>query len=146
MATIASSGGSALVDISGPGSQLSDQISDSYKYCIANVAGECRAGSAAGDILINAPNVKYLYCSGGDGPNPNNRDLCLGNAGSWVQGMTQVYLGSSPADSVAHTRVITHGLAGIKDMFYYSTAKSLPDASWALFNVGLTMTGRRRTR
>ena len=139
LATIASSGGSALLDISGPGSLISDQASDSYKYCIANVADECRAGSAPGDILINAPNVKYLNCTGGDGPNPGNRDLCLGNAGSWAQGMTQVYLGSTLADSVAHTRVVTHGLAGIKDMFYYSTAKSLPDASWALFNVGVVM-------
>ena len=137
LATIAASGGSSLLDISGPGSLISDQVSDSYKYCIANVAGECRKGSAPGDILINAPNVKFLYCTGGDGPNPGNRDLCLGNAGSWAQGMTQVYLGNTPAESVSHTRVVTHGLAGIKDMFYYSTAKSLPDASWALFNVGV---------
>ena len=106
---------------------------------MANVAGECRAGSAAGDILINAPNVKYLYCTGGDGPNPANVDLCVGNAGAWAQGMTQVYLGSTPAESVSHTRVVTHGLAGIKSMFYYPTAKSLPDASWALFNVGVTI-------
>ena len=137
LATIAATGGWSLLDISGPGSQLSDQASDSYKYCVANVAGECRAGSAPGDILINAPGVKFLYCTGGDGPNPATRDLCLGNAGSWAQGMTQVYLGTTPADSVAHTRVVTHGLAGVKDMFYYSTAKSLPDASWALFNVGV---------
>jgi hypothetical protein len=137
LATIAASGGLSLLDVSGPGSQLSDQPSDSYKYCVANVAGECRAGSAPGDILINAPGVKFLYCTGGDGPNPATRDLCLGNAGSWAQGMTQVYLGTTPADSVAHTRVVTHGLAGVKDMFYYSTAKSLPDASWALFNVGV---------
>ncbi len=139
LATIASSGGSALLDISGPASVITDLPSDSYKYCVANVAGECRAGSAAGDVFINVPKVKYLYCTGGDGPNPGNLDLCLGNAGAWVQGMTQVYLGSTLADSVSHTRVITHGLAGIKNMFYYSTAKSLPDASWALFNVGVVM-------
>src|SRR6185369_13248134 len=82
---------------------------------------------------------KYLFCTGGDGPNPGNRDICVGNVGSWAQGMTQVYLGTTSADSVSHTRVITHGLAGIKNMFYYSTAKSLPDASWALFNVGVVM-------
>jgi hypothetical protein len=139
LATIASSGGSSLLDISGPGSRLSDQPSDAYKYCVATVAGECRAGSAPGDILINAPNLKYLYCTGGDGPNPTNKDLCVGNAGSWAQGMTQVYMGDSLGDSVSHSRVVTHGLAGIKNMFYYSTAKSLPDASWALFNVGVVM-------
>jgi hypothetical protein len=139
LATIAATGGLSLLDISGPGSLLSDQPSDSYKYCVANVAGECRAGSVPGDILINAPNVKYLYCTGGDGPNPGNLDLCVGNVGSWAQGMTQIYLGATPADSVSHTRVVTHGLAGIKNMFYYSTAKSLPDASWALFNVGVAI-------
>ncbi|MCX6627520.1 MAG: hypothetical protein NTW28_07825, partial [Candidatus Solibacter sp.] len=137
LATIASSGGWSLLDISGPGSLISDEASDSYKYCVANVAGECRAGSAPGDILINAPNVQYLYCTGGDGPSPTKRDLCVGNAGAWVQGMTQVYLGSTVADSVSHSRVVTHGLAGMKNMFYYPTAKSLPDASWALFNVGV---------
>ena len=137
LATIASSGGLSLLDVSGPGSVLSDQAADSYKYCVANAAGECRRGSAPGDILVNVPNLQYLYCTGGDGPNPGNRDVCVGNAGAWAQGMTQVYLGSTPADSVAHSRVVTHGLAGIKDMFYYSTAKSPPDASWALFNVGV---------
>jgi len=137
LATIASSGGASLLDISGPGSLISDQAADSYKYCIANAAGECRAGSAPGDIFINAPNVKFVYCTGGDGPDPANLDLCLGNAGTWVQGMTQVYLGTTSADSVVHSRLVTHGLAGIKSMFQYSTAKSLPDASWALFNVGV---------
>ena len=65
--------------------------------------------------------------------------MCVGNIGAWAQGMTQVYLGGTPADSVATARVVTRGLAGIKDMFYYSTAKSLPDASWALFNVGVVI-------
>jgi hypothetical protein len=139
LATIASSGGSSLLDISGPGSLISDQASGSYRYCISNGAGECRAGSAPGDIFINAPNVKYLMCLPSDGPNPDNLDLCVGNAGSFVQGMTQVYLGTTSAESVAHSRIVTHGLAGVKSMFYYSTAKSLPDASWALFNVGVAI-------
>src|SRR5207302_2098403 len=99
----------------------------------------CRTGSAPGDIFANVPKLKYLNCTGGDGPNPDNQDLCIGNLGAWAQGMTQVYLGTNSADSTAHTRIITRGLAGIKKMFYYSTAKSLPDASWALFNVGVTI-------
>ncbi len=136
LATLAATGGMSLLDVSGPGSTLSDLPSDAYKYCVANVAGECRAGSAPADVYVNAPNVKFLQCTGGDAPNPQNKDICIGNIGAWANGMTQVYLGSTLAESVSNSRIVTRGLAGIKDMFYYATAKALPDASWALFNVG----------
>jgi len=136
LATIASSGGMALLDISGAESTISDLPADSYKYCVANAAGECRAGSMPADVYINAPNVKYLQCTGGDGPNPLNKDICIGNAGAWANGMAQVYLGATSTESVSNSRIVTKGLAGLKNMFYYSTAKALPDASWALFNVG----------
>jgi hypothetical protein len=136
LATLAATGGMSLLDVSSPGSSLSDQPSDAYKYCVANVAAECRSGSVPGDVYVNAPGVKYLQCTGGDGPNPMNKDICVGNLGAWANGMTQVYLGGTSAESVANSRIVTRGLAGIKNMFYYSTAKALPDASWALFNVG----------
>jgi len=105
----ASSGGSALIDVSGPGSQISDQPSDSYKYCVVDaVPGECRPGSKVGDIYINAPGVTHLTCSGGDGPNPGNKDLCLGNFNPYYQAMEQLYLSQlGTADATAHSRVIT---------------------------------------
>ena len=53
--TLAATGGMSLLDISGPGSSLSDEPSDGYKYCVANVAGECRPDSAPADVYINAP-------------------------------------------------------------------------------------------
>jgi hypothetical protein len=38
------------------GDVLSDTAADSYKYCIARKAGECRAAALPGDIYVNCPN------------------------------------------------------------------------------------------
>jgi hypothetical protein len=67
---------------------------------------------------------------------PDLFDLCIGNMGSFHQAMVQ-------ADLSGHVRprVITYGLAGIRNSFFYSTAKSLPDASWALFSWGVVKPG-----
>jgi hypothetical protein len=139
--TLAVSGGYALRDISGPGSVLTDTAADSYKYCVALIAGECRAGSAPGDVFLNAPNVQYAGCAGSDGPNPQTLDLCVGNFPAYAQAITQMVMGSDSADSNSRSRVITHGLTGVRNSFYYWTAKSLPDASWALFTRGLVQPG-----
>jgi hypothetical protein len=137
VATLAVSGGYSLADISGPGSVLGDSSADSYKYCVALVAGECRAGSLAGEVYVNAPNVQHLNCVGSDGPNALIQDICVGNLSTYSQAITQMVMGSDSADSNARSRVISHGLSGIRNSFYYWTAKSLPDASWALFTRGL---------
>jgi hypothetical protein len=137
VATLAVSGGYSLADISGPGSVLGDSSADSYKYCVVGVAGECRAGSLAGEVYVNAPNVQHLNCVGSDGPNPESQDICVGNLSTYSQAITQMVMGSDSADSNARSRVISHGLSGIRNSFYYWTAKSLPDASWALFTRGL---------
>lgn len=136
LATLAISGGRSLIDISGPGSKLGDTAADSFKYCVALVAGECRQSSAAGDIFVNAPGVKFLQCKPADGPNPQDFDLCIGNLGGYQQTMVQVDLTGK-----ARPRVITGGLSGMRNSFFYSTAKSLPDASWALFNWGVVQPG-----
>lgn len=132
--TAASTGGESLRDISGPGSQISDDAASAYTYCVVDVkAGECRAGSALGDIFVNAPNIQTLNCSGGDGPNPGNKDLCLENANPYYQAVTQVYLSDvSGDDSIQKSRVLTRALSGLKGGLYYSLAKSLPDSSWMI--------------
>jgi Divergent InlB B-repeat domain len=135
--TLAVSGGYSLVDISGPGSALGDTSADSYKYCVALLAGECHAGSLPGEVYVNAPNIQYLNCRGGDGPNPQNLDICVGNLSTYSQAITQMVMGSDSADSNARSRVISHGLSGIRNSFYFWTAKSLPDASWSLFTRGV---------
>ena len=55
LATLASSGGSSLLDVSGPGSSISDQPADAYSYCVANVAGECRRATACRGYLRQRP-------------------------------------------------------------------------------------------
>ncbi len=133
--TLAISGGRAILDISGPSSRIGDTAADGFKYCVALVAGECRTDSAAGEIFVNAPQVWKTYCAGADGPVPHLFDLCIGNLGGFQQAMVQADLtGRRP-------RAITYGLAGTRNSFFYSTAKSLPDASWALFSWGVVQPG-----
>ncbi len=134
--TLAVSGGRALIDISGPGSAIGDTAADSFHYCEALLSDECRTGSAPGDIFVNAPDVSTLQCAGSDGPVPDKFDLCIGNMGAYHQAMVQADL-----TGTARPRVITYGLAGIRNSFFYSTAKSLPDASWALFSWGVVKQG-----
>lgn len=134
--TLAVSGGRALIDISGPGSKIGDQAADAFHYCVALLAGECRTGSAAGEIWVNAPQVSTLQCAGSDGPVPDRFDLCIGNMGAMHGAMVQADLTGK-----VRPRVITYGLAGVRNSFFYSTAKSLPDANWALFSLGVVKQG-----
>ena len=55
--TAAFSGQTPLTDISSPaqGDVIGTGPADSNKYCVTQIAGECRAGSAAGDVYVNAP-------------------------------------------------------------------------------------------
>jgi hypothetical protein len=154
MATLAVSAGHPLLDISGPGSQLSGDPVDSYKYCVAYQGGECYSGSNGGDVFFNAPNLKMLTCQGGVAPNPAINDVCLMNMPMHAQGVLQVGFTSNgvglpsgavtnttfraagvPAYGAGYSRVITQGLAGVRNVFIYPTAKPLPDASWMLFSL-----------
>lgn len=62
LTTLAYVGRFGLSDVSGPGVILGCTSSDSYKYCYADIAGECHAGSSVGDIWINSPFVSIPYC------------------------------------------------------------------------------------
>ena len=83
LATMAFVGRTPLVDVSGAGTTLSDGAGDSYKYCIANKAGECRPGSAAGDVYVNAPYVSFPYCAypGIAKQSDDTNSICIGDLG-----------------------------------------------------------------
>jgi hypothetical protein len=50
-----------FTDVSGPGSSISDTISDAFKYCIVLRANECRSGSTVGQIYVNAAYLNPAY-------------------------------------------------------------------------------------
>ena len=50
-------GRSTAYDVSAPGFTLPDTQAYNYTYCQAYVAGDCRSGSAVGDIYSNVPGV-----------------------------------------------------------------------------------------
>ena len=94
ISTLAYVGRAALVDVSGPSSVIGGTSGDNYKYCIANAVNECVAGSAIGDVYVNAPFVSYPYCYN---PNPNDpasqtddtNMICVGDIGAYTQNITQ---------------------------------------------------------
>ncbi|MGO9269593.1 MAG: hypothetical protein ACLQOO_04955 [Terriglobia bacterium] len=143
------SGGTPLLDISGPNSVLTGTVSDSYKFCIVKNAGECTSGSQPGDIYVNVPNLQFKYCRGADGPDPSKIDVCVSNLPTYGQAVSQ--FGMIPANQTGviqswpagwaglpiygagESRVLTNALSGYKNMFYFANARGLPDGSWALF-------------
>jgi hypothetical protein len=145
--TLATTGGTQLVDVSGPGSTISDQAADNYKYCIAYKAGECRTGSAAGDIFANVPAIDRLTCYGSDNPDPSVRDLCILDLPTYATSMVQIgfvpnhegigILPGQPdtADTSTvgsgYSRVVTETLGGPKGTGLLF--KTLPDGSWGFF-------------
>jgi hypothetical protein len=135
--TIAISGGRSLVDISGPGSVIGNDASYTFKYCVARIAGECVTGSAPGDVFANVPDLTIPYCAGG------GNDLCIASFATFASSVSQFGLlpnrvGVSTTDTsngAGYSRVLTQALTAPRLMFSYPTAKSLPDASWALFGL-----------
>jgi hypothetical protein len=145
--TLATTGGNSLTDVSGPSASLSDQASDSYKYCIAYKSGECRSGSSAGDIFANLPGIDMLTCYGSDNPDPSVRDLCVIDMPAYASSLVQIgfvpnheglgILPGQPDTADASTvgsgysRIVTEALGGPKGTGLLF--KSLPDGSWAFF-------------
>lgn len=80
-----------LVDVSGPGSSIGTGSTDSFKMCTAFFPGECLAGSSAGDLFINGPNVTKAYC---DEPavaqnDADTRDICVSFNSTYLSGLGQ---------------------------------------------------------
>ena len=82
------SGGYLMKDISGPaqGNVILDTAAGNYKFCVAYLAGECRAGSAAGDVYVNRPGSAH---DGKCGPWDYMNNLCGTTWDSIAAGVNQ---------------------------------------------------------
>jgi hypothetical protein len=124
-----------LGDISGPSSLITD--ADLYKYCYAYAAGECRPGSAAGDIFISVP-----FAMGQCYVNFYSENFpCLSVTypyGSWN---TQTDL-SKPDPVGVSTRRLTTGFVGPGRQYNFTNSKPSPDGKWVLV-MGHWLEGQR---
>jgi hypothetical protein len=147
--TMAVSGMQPLTDLSSAakGNVISDTGADSYKYCIVRIAGECRTGSAVGELFVNAPFVN-TRSDGSYGSSQNIgetsliNDLLIYNSDAYMNAVAQV--GFSRTDSVgALGRTLTRALMRYKALDVNMNVKSLPNASWLLFwNVSMPGAGQ----
>ncbi len=80
-----------LVDVSGPGSVITTGVQDSYRYCHALLSGECKAGSAPGDVYVNAPFIDYPYCyyPGIAIQGDDTQSICIGDLGAYTGNVVQ---------------------------------------------------------
>jgi hypothetical protein len=128
-----------LVDASSSasGDVLSGAPSDSYKYCVARKAGECRAASQMGDIYVNCPNEARRFDGGfgcmWSGLNQEVPvDMCVGNMSAYLNSIVQV--GFKKNDfSGALGRTLTRALTRYKIIDPYWHGKAMSDASWLIF-------------
>jgi hypothetical protein len=94
LTTVAYSGNYPLADVSGPASSIGTSAASQYEYCIAVTAGECYAGSAAGDAYVNAPTVAYGYCYQLNNHDTSIVNICLGDIGAYNANVVQVGIGT----------------------------------------------------
>jgi len=133
--TAAFTGQYPLVDVSSPakGDVISTNSSDAYKYCVAAVAGECRANSAAGDVYMNAPHVRYPFCfQAAQNLNlADEQDLCISGSPGIRDAVVQVGLNNSDLDGKT-TRILTK-FARPRVLSVFWTPNLLPNGKWAMF-------------
>jgi hypothetical protein len=136
MATGAACGSHPLIDISGPSSSLGSTTGDSYKYCMSRATGECVGGSAAGNLYVNCPGVRYAYCNGaathGGTPLGIGNDICVGNLSKVANAVTQFDL-SHTDYAGAYTRNLVSATGRLRMVTGFESNTMLPDNSWVLY-------------
>ena len=141
-ATGASCGDHPLIDVSGPGSALGSTSSDSYKYCFARGANECKTGSTAGQIFVNCPGVIPSLNSGNTGcygsgihggtPNGVGNDICIGNQSIEADAIRQFTMDRGDRAG-SYARSLVSETARVRMVGGFENNRMLPDNSWILF-------------
>lgn len=135
LGTLATCGERILHDISAPerGNRITDQTP--YTYCVANAAGECREGSAAGDVYVSCPGRTTRGCAGApfSATYPTTVvDVCVGDSWAFGHGIVQVPLTANSVNG-ERTRVIAYPFPIPHLQNVYASAKAMPDGRWALY-------------
>jgi hypothetical protein len=122
---IAWSGHYLLRDISGPGSRISDATP--WTYCYAYQAGECVAGSSAGEFFVSAPNsTSGKACPGFDQFKEVNAVPCAVSGGIYMSWSVQKLLDPYPS----LTRRLTMGFTGHGRQIQFGRTDSMPEGKW----------------
>lgn len=141
--TAAFSGQYPLVDVSSPatGDVLGTGPADSYKYCVAAVSNECRAGAAAGDVYVNAPFVQFPYCFQADQAYnmSDEQDICIAGATLVRDAIMQIGLDRIDLDG-SNQRLLTK-FARPRTMSVFWTPSVLPNGKWMILEAQLTGDG-----
>jgi hypothetical protein len=135
-ATFAFSGSKALLDVSSPqqGAVITGTAADQYQYCVADVAGECISGSAAGDVYINAPYVEYPFCNFPSQASnmADEYDLCIGDNGMIYNSLTQ--MNNTVVDPAGtNERMLSKGLSRARITTAFWHPHALADSKWLYF-------------
>jgi len=133
---VAVTGARPYLDISGPGSSLGTGSGDNGKYCVALIANECVSGSTANQIYFNAITpLDFLFCTSGDAPNPTRKDICISPVGQMSNAIPQLLTSATnDTNATQRSRILGHGMQGLRLNVAFPSSKQLPDASWMLFN------------
>jgi hypothetical protein len=133
LTTVATCGSTPLLDVSGPASTITGASTDAFKYCIATNAGECVSNSSAGDAYANCPQTRVPYCTfqGVGQSDPDTRDICIFDMGSYTMNAVQIGVRKADPNGVRGRRV-TSGFSRYHWVNPYWNVKILPDARWMI--------------
>lgn len=108
------SGTKIAADISGPSSALHDTIADNYKFCYTLIAGECFAGSVAGQTYVNFPFVSQMSsssCASAGATNPVKNDISIDEWQFTMQGVLEGDTTEGWSPTGQSLRLVTTGFA-----------------------------------
>ncbi|MCU1263533.1 MAG: hypothetical protein JWO80_6418 [Bryobacterales bacterium] len=133
--TKAFTGNLPLVDISSPatGDVIGTTPADSYKYCVAAAANECRVGSSPGDTYVNAPYVRYPYCywAAQNLNFPDEYDICVAGSSVEQDGIFQIEM--DKVDNVGQYQRLITKFNHARQMSPFYTPYVLPNGRWMGF-------------
>lgn len=110
--THATNGVHVLLDVSGPASAIGTTSTDTFKYCVVLITGECRGGSSAGEIYFNVPYLLYNFCfsPGQATSGADNTDICVHDQSISDDTIIQ-FSGKTFDNAGLYQRILTAGFA-----------------------------------